>query len=192
MLLIYFQKNASFDGFFLSVLLKPKKERRRKKSEEFKEFEVERKFSKDIQKLFLHSPLNCTLPGKESKLHAPFFPFLPPQKNRKKKKDQRIHKARNLEKPPVSRKTYIPRVIEQLSRNSGENRRNTDASFESGPGINLYSARSPIPSRNNKDNSDRARQPVYKVSLSSPLSLPPRFANERDLNASRVRFSGGI
>lgn len=86
MLLIYFQKNASFDGFFLSVLLKPKKERRRKKSEEFEEFEVERKFSKDIQKLFLHSPLNCTLPGKESKLHAPFFPFLPPQKNRKKKK----------------------------------------------------------------------------------------------------------
>lgn len=75
MLLIYFQKNASFDGFFLSVLLKPKKERRRKKSEEFKEFEVERKFSKDIQKLFLHSPLNYTLPGKESKLHAPFFPL---------------------------------------------------------------------------------------------------------------------
>lgn len=85
MLLIYFQKNASFDGFFLSVLLKPKKERRRKKSEEFKEFQVERKFSKDIQKLFLHSPLNCTLPGKESKLHAPFSPFFPLKKIEKKK-----------------------------------------------------------------------------------------------------------
>lgn len=192
MLLIYFQKNASFDGFFLSVLLKPKKERRRKKSEEFKEFEVERKFSKDIQKLFLHSPLNCTLPAKNPNYTLLSSPSFPLKKIEKKKKEQRIHKARNLEKPPVSRKTYIPRVIEQLSRNSGENRRNTDASFESGPGINLYSARSPIPSRNNKDNSDRARQPVYKVSLSSPLSLPPRFANERDLNASRVRFSGGI
>lgn len=194
MLLIYFQKNASFDGFFLSVIIKTQERKKKKKERRIRRIRSRKKILERHPKIVSAFPSKLHITGQRIQTTRSFLPLSSPSKKskKKKKKEQRIHKARNLEKPPVSRKTYIPRVIEQLSRNSGENRRNTDASFESGPGINLYSARSPIPSRNNKDNSDRARQPVYKVSLSSPLSLPPRFANERDLNASRVRFSGGI
>lgn len=173
MLLIYFQKNASFDGFFLSVIIKTQERKKKKKERRIQRIRSRKKILERHPKIVSAFPSKLHITGQGIQTTRSFLPLPSPSKKSKKKKEQRIHKARNLEKPPVSRKTYIPRVIEQLSRNSGENRRNTDASFESGPGINLYSARSPIPSRNNKDNSDRARQPVYKVSLSPPLFLSP-------------------
>lgn len=89
--------NVSFDNFSLSILLKSKKEgKRKKRSEEFKEFEVKQNSpGKTSKNRFCIPP--STSPRKESKLHAPFFPF-PKKKLKKKKKEQRIHKARNLEK----------------------------------------------------------------------------------------------
>lgn len=86
MLLIYFQKNASFGGFFLSVIIKTQERKKKKKERRIQRIRSRKKILEKHPKIVSAFPSKLHITGQGIQTTRSFLPLSSPSKKSKKKK----------------------------------------------------------------------------------------------------------